>query len=75
MRAFWYTATCSLFKVHRRFRGAYCLHHHGYERNVPEDCHLNIRHRESLKPHYIKVDFARMEDGWTWLSGVSNGRL
>jgi hypothetical protein len=27
MTAFWGKATCSLVKVDRSFRGAYCLHH------------------------------------------------
>jgi hypothetical protein len=27
--AFWDMAPCSLIKVDRRFRGAYCLHHQG----------------------------------------------
>jgi hypothetical protein len=26
MTAFWHTTLCSLVKVDRRFRGAYCLH-------------------------------------------------
>jgi hypothetical protein len=26
---FWDVALCSTFEVHRRFRGAYCLHHQG----------------------------------------------
>jgi hypothetical protein len=28
MRAFWDIAPCNLVGVDRRFRGAYCLHHH-----------------------------------------------
>jgi hypothetical protein len=28
MKAFWDVAPCSLGEVYRRFRGAYCLHHH-----------------------------------------------
>jgi uncharacterized membrane protein (DUF106 family) len=29
MIAFWHIALCSLVVIDRRFRGAYCLHHHG----------------------------------------------
>jgi hypothetical protein len=28
MRVFWHIAPCSVVGVERRFRGAYCLHHH-----------------------------------------------
>jgi hypothetical protein len=27
MKSYWDIASCSLIKVVRRFRGAYCLHH------------------------------------------------
>jgi hypothetical protein len=53
-------AQCSLVEVHRRFRGAYCLHHQGdrpdqtTRRNIPEDSHLHTRRRENLKSHLIK---------------------
>jgi hypothetical protein len=26
---FWEVAPCSMVEVYRRFRGVYCLHHHG----------------------------------------------
>jgi hypothetical protein len=29
MAAFWDVAPCNLVDTNRRFRGAYCLHHHG----------------------------------------------
>jgi hypothetical protein len=31
MTVFWHVAPCSLVGIHRRFRGAYCIHHHGDE--------------------------------------------
>jgi hypothetical protein len=31
MRAFWDIVVCSLVGIDRRFRGAYCLHHHPNE--------------------------------------------
>jgi hypothetical protein len=53
---------CTLEEVYRRFRGAYCLHHHRtfetsvnfYEntwRNTPEGSHLHARRRDNLKSH------------------------
>jgi hypothetical protein len=31
MAVFWDVAPCSLVDIDRRFGGAYCLHHQGYE--------------------------------------------
>jgi hypothetical protein len=31
MAVFWNAAGCGLVSTDRRFRGAYCLHHHGDE--------------------------------------------
>jgi hypothetical protein len=45
----WDIGPCSLVAVYRRFRGAYCIHHHGYTpimRDVAshqEPCTLQIR--------------------------------
>jgi hypothetical protein len=36
MRVFLYVALCSLVEIHRRFRGAYCLHHQGDEKATRE---------------------------------------
>jgi hypothetical protein len=62
MAAFWNVASCVLVDIHRRFGGAYCLHHQGDEFSVtpasiyqttscsvPEDSHLLNRRRENLK--------------------------
>jgi hypothetical protein len=43
--AFWDTAPCSLIERNRRFRGAYCLHHHqgnDSSRYIPENSHLQV---------------------------------
>jgi hypothetical protein len=63
MTAFWDIAPCNLIEVDRRFRGAYCLHHHGdhrlfqllrdYTAQIPQDCQLHTRRRENLKSHKI----------------------
>jgi hypothetical protein len=55
MIVFWDVAPSSLVEVHRRFRGAHCLHHQDdrtsetpinfYEttrRNIPQDSYFNI---------------------------------
>jgi hypothetical protein len=34
MAVFLVVAPCTLVKVYRRFRGACCLHHQGYESNI-----------------------------------------
>jgi hypothetical protein len=31
MSVFWNIAPCSLVETDRRFRGAYCFHHHGHD--------------------------------------------
>jgi hypothetical protein len=31
MMAFWAIAPCNIVEVYRRFRGAYCFYHQGYE--------------------------------------------
>jgi hypothetical protein len=36
MAVFWDVPPCRLADVHRRFRGAYCLHHQGDERLMME---------------------------------------
>jgi hypothetical protein len=33
-RVFWDVSSCSYVEVDRRFRGAYCLHHQGYDKPV-----------------------------------------
>jgi hypothetical protein len=58
---------CSLVEVHRRFRGACCLHHRNISesslnfywtarRNNPEDSHLHTRRHENLTSHDIMDD-------------------
>jgi hypothetical protein len=56
MRAFWDIVPCSL-RADWHFRGAYCLHHQGYEmsvysetawRYIPEASHLHTRCHEKL---------------------------
>jgi hypothetical protein len=60
-------AHCSLAEVNRRFRGAYCLHHHlpddggstptrlpTTRLNIPADSHLYTRRRKSLKSRNFK---------------------
>jgi hypothetical protein len=41
---FWDVAPCSLVKIDRRFRAAYCLHHQGDRQttwcNIPDDSYL-----------------------------------
>jgi hypothetical protein len=60
MRAFWGTAPSNLVGVDRRFRGAYCLHHHPCDetsvpnttqRYIPNDSYLQTCRSENLKSH------------------------
>jgi hypothetical protein len=56
MTIFWDVTSCSLVEVNQRFRNACCRHHQGdyrqtTRRNMPEDSHLHIRHRENLISH------------------------
>jgi hypothetical protein len=61
MAVLWDVLLCRLVEIDWRFRGAYCLHHHGpddYEttrRNVLEDSHLHTLRRENLKSHQNKT--------------------
>jgi hypothetical protein len=52
-RVLWDILPCSQIDVDRRFRGARCLHHQGDY--TPEDYELNIRRRENLKFHKMKL--------------------
>jgi hypothetical protein len=54
MGALQYIAPCSLARVDRRFRGAYCIHHQVRNGDytalyIPEGSHLHTRRRENLK--------------------------
>jgi hypothetical protein len=66
MAVFW-VVSCCLIEVYRRFRNAYCIHHHGDDtartsetsvniphttiRYNPEGSHFHTRRRENLKSH------------------------
>jgi hypothetical protein len=54
IKAFWDVVSCSLVRVDRRFRGAYCLHHQGAssvyykettQRYIPEGSNVLVSHR------------------------------
>jgi hypothetical protein len=48
---FWDILPCKMI-VDRRFRGAYCLHHQGSLKYIPEDnSEHHTRRRENLKSH------------------------
>jgi hypothetical protein len=50
---FWVVALCSLVEVHRRFRGACCLHHQGNRPEEPEDNRLHTLLLENLKTRLL----------------------
>jgi hypothetical protein len=68
MNVFWDVAPCSLVEIDWRFRDAYRLHRQGVNtsetsvglcettrRNIPEDGHIHIRHRENLQSHIVDI--------------------
>jgi hypothetical protein len=50
-RAFWDTVPCSVVEVYRRFRGAYCLHHHGDHRKY-DGGSMHLWNVDLLLRHY-----------------------
>jgi hypothetical protein len=70
MTVLWVLAPCNLVEIYRRFRGACCLHHQGYEVNITEYLYrlqnrVLIIYYYVLQGHYIFRSFERPSSGGT----------
>jgi hypothetical protein len=55
IKAFWDIAPCSLFKVDRRFRCTYCLHHQGVMVEAVRTSEMSV-YSNKTKRRYIPED-------------------